>query len=248
MTSWVVQRAAGPAGSLHGRALEPVRSVTWCEVERPAVVLGSTQRDDVVDTERAVAAGVDVVRRRSGGGAVFLQRDRVVWADVTVPAGDALWDDDVGRASWWLGEVWATALSTVLAPAVAPSMAQSAGVPAGGPVVHRGGLVRTQWSSLVCFAGLGPGEVTLAGAKVVGISQRRTRHVALFQCACLLAWDPAALLDVLQLTDLARHEAAAQLAGVAVGIGAGAGPAVEAAFEAALPSASSETPASLPSV
>jgi hypothetical protein len=41
----------------------------------------------------------------------------------------------------------------------------------------------------VCFAGLGPGEVTRNGAKVVGISQRRTRHAARFQCAVLHRWD-----------------------------------------------------------
>ena len=33
----------------------------------------------------------------------------------------------------------------------------------------------SDWSALVCFAGLGPGEVTLDGQKLVGLSQRRTR-------------------------------------------------------------------------
>jgi lipoate-protein ligase A len=63
----------------------------------------------------------------------------------------------------------------------------------------------------VCFAGLGPGEVTIAGVKVVGMSQRRTRAGALFQCAALLAWDPARLVEVLGLP----AEAAVDLAGAA---------------------------------
>ena len=49
----------------------------------------------------------------------------------------------------------------------------------------------------VCFAGLGPGEVTVDGRKVVGISQRRTRAWARFQCAALGRWDPAALAELL---------------------------------------------------
>ena len=37
-------------------------------------------------------------------------------------------------------------------------------------------MVTTPWSDLVCFAGLGPGEVLLDGRKLVGLSQRRTRN------------------------------------------------------------------------
>jgi lipoate-protein ligase A len=51
--------------------------------------------------------------------------------------------------------------------------------------------------------------VTVDGAKVVGLCQRRTRAGALFQCAALLRWDPARLVDLLDLppgaaADLAR--------------------------------------------
>jgi lipoate-protein ligase A len=50
----------------------------------------------------------------------------------------------------------------------------------------------------VCFAGVGPGEVLADdGAKLVGISQRRTRNWALFQCAVPLKWDAAPLIAVL---------------------------------------------------
>src|SRR5438552_1888677 len=101
--SWLISRAAGPAGELHARPLAAARTLTWCDVERPALVLGSAQRDD------PVAADVDVVRRRSGGGAVLVVPGQMVWADVTVPAGDPLWETDVSRAFWWLGDVWAAA-------------------------------------------------------------------------------------------------------------------------------------------
>ena len=44
-------------------------------------MLGSTQRDDVVDGEALHLAGLEVVRRRSGGGAVLLVPDEHVWID-----------------------------------------------------------------------------------------------------------------------------------------------------------------------
>jgi hypothetical protein len=62
--------------------------------------------------------------------------------------------------------------------------------------VHRQDLVRGKYGDRVCFSGAGPGEVmTLddAGnpAKIVGISQRRTRDLARFQCTMYLQWEPA---------------------------------------------------------
>ncbi len=43
----------------------------------------------------------------------------------------------------------------------------------------------------MCFAGMGPGEVASAGAKLVGLSQRRTREFARFQCTVHHRWQPA---------------------------------------------------------
>lgn len=185
---WAVVRARGSAATFHGRPLEaPVaRAVHVWDVDRPALVLGSAQRDDVVDTAACAAAGVEVVRRRSGGGAVLLDPGAAVWVDIELPRDDELWDDDVGRAAWWVGERWGGAL---------------AGLGVADPRVHRGGLVPTPWSPLVCFAGLGPGEVTAGagGPKVLGISQRRTRAGARFQCAVPLTWDVARLAGLLRL-------------------------------------------------
>jgi lipoate-protein ligase A len=124
---------------------------------------------------------------------------------VTIPAGDPLWDHDVGRAFHWLGAVWVEVLA-------------AAGIPA---VMYDGPLRRTAWSASVCFAGLGPGEVTVEGRKVVGMSQRRTREAALFQCCAALRWEPARLLDLLALDDADRARGGPELAAVAAGIGPG---------------------------
>ena len=160
------------------------------DVERPAVVLGSGQRDDVLDAAACAAAGVEVVRRRSGGGAVLLEPGAVVWFDVIAPieqlraVGVA---DDVAASMRWLGEHIVTALRDLGVPDVA---------------AHQGGMVRTPWSGQVCFAGLGPGEIVVDGRtpaprKLVGISQRRTRVGARFQCCVHAIWSPGALVALL---------------------------------------------------
>ena len=97
-----------------------------------------------------------------------------VWLDLEIPASDSLWSDDVGRAMWWVGELWQGALAAFVS--------QSA--------VHRGRLLSTPWSPDVCFAGVGPGEVLVGDAKLVGISQRRTREAARFQTMVHLRWRP----------------------------------------------------------
>jgi lipoate-protein ligase A len=151
------------------------------DIEREVVVLGRAQKAEVAD--------LPWERRMSGGGAVLLTPGDVVWIDVELPRGHSVWDDDVGRASWWVGEAWVAALA----------------VP--GAEVHRGGVVRcTPWCKAVCFGGLGPGEVHVNQRKVVGIAQRRTRESALFQCAVYRRWDPAPLVHALGLPEVSTGE------------------------------------------
>lgn len=130
-----------------------------CEPTDSAIVLGSRQTHDIVDADVCRDAGLEIVRRRSGGGAVLLRPDAVVWIDLVLPHGVA--PDDVRGSMVWIGERWGGVLESLT----------------GGRVeVHRGGMVCTPWSDLVCFAGVGPGEVLVDGRKFLGLSQRRNRH------------------------------------------------------------------------
>lgn len=169
------------------------------EATRPAVVLGSTQGESVVDRSAAEANGVEVARRRSGGGAVWVSPGEPVWIDVLLPRTDPLWTDDVGAAFLPVGRAWSGALAAV-------------GVT--GTTVHEGSMQRTDWSDLVCFSGTGPGEVLQMGSKMVGISQRRTRAGARFQCAIPRHWNAEPLRAV-----LVDPPPAAALATAGAGIG-----------------------------
>lgn len=148
------------------------------QLDAPAVVLGSTQSPVVLDAAAVEATGRAVARRRSGGGIVVMDPGAMAWIDVVVPAGDPLWHHDVGEAFAWLGRVWAS----VLTP---------------DAVVHRGAPLHADLGRVVCFAGVGSGEVSVDGAKVVGMSQRRTRTWARFQCLVHGRFDPAESLGVL---------------------------------------------------
>lgn len=200
---WAVRRLRGDAAALHAEPLPdaPGRAVWVLDATAPALVLGSTQSLDLVDADAAAARGVEVVRRRSGGGAVFVDPATTAWVDLVIPAADPLWDDDVGRAARWVGEAWRAAL---------------AGLGVSPVEVHTGALACGPLGRLVCFGTVGAGEVTLPDRrKVVGISQRRTRSAARFQCAAYTRWHSEPLVALLRLD----ADGARSVADTAVGVG-----------------------------
>ncbi len=179
------------------------------EVDAPAVVIGSSQRETDVDRRAAEAAGVEVVRRGSGGGAVLLLPDEHVWVDAWLPAGDPLWVDDVVRAGEWMGEAWARSAVTL-------------GFEAEHVAVHRGRVRASAWSAQVCFAGRGPGEVFVSpeGQKLTGLSQRRTRDWIRQQVLVHRRWDAAATFALLAGDPGARRRAAEAHAETVATVGA----------------------------
>lgn len=186
----LAERTGDPAELVVAPPTPASRHALLVRPTRRAVVLGSAQPDLAADAAACAAAGIDVVRRRSGGGAVLVGPGEQVWLDAFVPAGDPLSVADVSRAAWWLGEVWVAAL-------------ERAGIP--GARVHRGAMVPGAHGRAACFAGLGPGEVTVEGRKLVGISQRRDRHGAwLFTMALTARARPVA--GIARLLDLAPSE------------------------------------------
>ncbi len=188
--SWVLDRRVDRADLLHrpwpdeGHRRE--RRVAICRVAGgPGLVLGSTQ----LLPDGAVGALPPAFRRESGGGAVLVAPGAQVWMDLWLPRDDPLFEDDVVRAASWLGRAWAVALGAL-------------GIGPDRVALHEGPLQETAWSRTVCFAGLGPGEVTVDGRKLLGLAQRRTSSGARFHTMAPLRWEPIPLVSALERAGL----------------------------------------------
>jgi len=223
VAGWEIRHPRGSVAEGHA-ALGSItsRAVLRHYVDRAAVVLGSGQQDFPGLASRAESVGLDVVRRRSGGGAVMLRPEGMMWVDLLLPRGDPLWDDDVGRSSSWLGAAWVDALAVV-------------GVESD---VHRGTHTTGLTGRAICFVSRAAGEVLCGDRKVIGISQRRDRSGARFQCAVLFG-DDAAVNSVAPLVDLLglepRAEALAEVGTRVGGLPSGLGdPGPDELFEAFL--------------
>jgi lipoate-protein ligase A len=148
-------------------------------VERPTLVLGGSQSQEVIDTTRL--GTTPLVRRRGGGGLVFLQPDDL-WVDWWIPNNDARWSNDVHKSSLMIGEWWREFLRHYVAADI---------------VVHTGSLEGALAFRLVCFAGRGPGEVFVDGRKAVGVTQWRVRE-GIFLSSVVHAHESAAILEFLR--------------------------------------------------
>jgi len=169
---WQVHEWNGSARDFHNRDLPMSTALWFVRAQSPAIVLGSSQQENVIDVDGAHDVGFDVFKRRTGGGAVLVD-NTVLWVDVMLPREHPWWVDDVSASMLWLGQAWERVLSQFSAPQF---------------VVHRGAMVRSVMSDAVCFVGRAPGEVCVNDKKIVGISQRRGREGARFQCAVYSHW------------------------------------------------------------
>lgn len=175
----------GTAADFHAMELPYERALWWCNVETPTLILGSSQSLDDLNQKSADESGMLVSRRRSGGGAVFVHPSDSVWIDITISRDDPLWKDDVAQSMLWLGELFVEALS---------------------PWVHAE-VFRDTFSNgidgrVVCFASSSPGEVFVGANKLVGISQRRGRDGARFQCVLYRHWRPGEWSQILASSDV----------------------------------------------
>lgn len=189
----IVERA--PAAELIPRPLDLLDAAiaagrprgVWSRPTEPALVLGSGQRPP----ETWVSpAGLPLVRRGTGGGAVLCDDDYLM-LDIALPVGDPRVLDDLTESYRWLGEAIVAALTRLGVDGLA--LVEPLALRALDEGAREAG--RT-----ACFAGLGPYEVLDAqGRKLVGLAQRRRRGAALLQAAAYLGGDRGTLADMLWL-------------------------------------------------
>jgi len=196
--SWLRHDWVGTASDFHSKDLPAERALWLCSAEKPALILGSTQDESDVRVDVAVGSGIEIVRRRSGGGAVYVAPDESVWMDITISRKDPLWQDDVSASMLWLGDAFVQALQ---------------------PWVHaetfRGTFHNGDVGRAVCFASAAPGEVFVGDNKLVGVSQRRNREGARFQCVLYRQWNPLIWSSLLTSVDVQEHVCNMQVATIA---------------------------------
>ncbi len=172
--------------------------VRWWTASSPAVVVGLGLHHrvaSIVDTDRCHAAGVAVLARRAGGGALLLDEHMLCGA-VCVPRADV--PDDVTESYRWLGDLLASRLRALGISEARRIETDEARRDVATLKSRKDEVAKILLTT--CYGALSPHEVAIGNAKLVGLAQIRRRHAALFQFGILLR-DQSPLADLLQVPD-----------------------------------------------
>lgn len=162
----------------------------------PAISLGHHQPDPTA-AERALleARGVDLVRRPTGGRAVFHGGpDRELTYSVVAPIGEARLGEGLAESCRAIHRAIAAGLSGALGvdaklvarPSAAPRRSRSG----------RGSDAVRPTSRRACFDVAAAWEIEVSGRKLVGSAQRRTRHGLLQHGSIPLDGDQSILAEI----------------------------------------------------
>jgi lipoate-protein ligase A len=169
-------------GRLAGASPPTVRFFAW---RPPTVSLGYGQPlDRHVDIAACRALGVGLVRRPTGGSAIYHDGpERELTYSVVATADDLGGATDLLETYRWIGRALLRGLTALGAPAkMVPVAPAGASAPA------------------FCFARTGAWEIEIDGRKVVGSAQRRQGGAFLQHGAVLLGVDPARLARIFPTT------------------------------------------------
>lgn len=153
--------------------------------ERPALILGCSQRSLLDPEQIEQQAGLGAVVRQAGGGAV-LAGPWMLSTSVVLPNAHPLASNNLIQSYRWIGELYAALLRElgIAAHAIGPGeakMLQQDTLAAG-----------LGWA---CFAGFSPWEVVVGTRKIVGLAQVRRRTGILLVAGLLLERPEWALLS-----------------------------------------------------
>lgn len=176
-----MQRDAALLEAAATRGIAVLRLYSWTP---PCLSLGFMQRaDDLVDLDACRRAGVDVVRRPTGGRAV-LHWEEITYA-LAAPVGEPRFGSTLAETQRRIGRCLAAGLERL---GVATSLSR----PALDPERR---LLRTP-----CFASPGRAELMVHGRKLAGSAQRRTARSFLQHGSLLVGPAHARVVELLRPT------------------------------------------------
>lgn len=187
-------------GVAAGASPPTLRLYSWSE---PVVIIGVSQSVEDLDLDACRVRGYRVLRRLSGGTAVYHDATEIS-IDLVVPLGTWFSPSDITKSYARFGRVIVEALARVGAAVRPVSVAEA-----------RRAVVPPDLQP-ACFGGLAPHELVVGGRKVVGLSQIRRRGAVAVQAAIYTRFPYGELAAVLRAanadteqwqTALRRHAA-----------------------------------------
>lgn len=166
----------------------------WSMANRAGLVLGFSQKLEMLNTEAVLASGIPIYQRRAGGTAVLVG-PHMLSLEVVLPANHPLVLHDVVESYRWFGQAWVETLqqlgiqSRIVLPTEAHAQRALMKLPATRDyemLLHR-----------ACYGSYSSYEVVAGQRKVVGFDMIRRRAGSLLQAGVLLHWETETLAKLL---------------------------------------------------
>lgn len=180
----------------NGDAPPTLRMYSW---SHDAIILGIGQPSSQIDVDASRAANCDVLRRISGGTAVF-HDEQTVSFQLVLPENHPFLSRDVHVNYQRIASIIVSMLGSFGVPSRPASLEEAK---ADSPPV---GL------EAICFSSLSPYEVVSGGRKLVGLSQVRRRTVSALQGMLYLRNCPAKSAQLVPVDPATRERLTSILA------------------------------------
>ncbi|MHB8596580.1 MAG: lipoate--protein ligase family protein [Ktedonobacteraceae bacterium] len=169
-------------------------SLFWSMANRESLVLGFSQKPELLNAEAVTASGIPIYHRRAGGTAVLVG-PHMLSLDIVLPANHPLVLRDVVESYRWLGETWVETLHQlgVQSRTVPPTEAHSQRARLKLPAIREYEMLLQR----ACYGSYSSYEVVVGQRKIVGLDMIRRRVGSLLQAGVLLHWETNTLAKLL---------------------------------------------------
>lgn len=166
----------------------------WSMANRESLVLGFSQKPEVLNAEAVLASGIPIYHRRAGGTAVLVG-PHMLSLDAVLPANHPLVLADVVESYRWFGEAWVETLQQlgIQSRSVSPTEAHTQRALLKLPATRDYEMLLHR----ACYGSYSSYEVVAGQRKVVGLDMIRRRAGSLLQAGVLLHWETGTLAKLL---------------------------------------------------